>query len=113
MTIENEDKDLIVNYGLNNGRFKIYYKDGWLNYNKSYLQLSKEISSAIEGETDMEGNVSLTFVFNNADGTTDKVSSVEFKRNSESDIFYNPYGQRVNARAKGIVINNGKKTINR
>ena len=61
----------------------------------------------------MEGNANLTFVFNNADGTTDKVSSVELKRNSESDIFYNPYGQRVNASAKGIVINNGKKTINR
>ena len=113
MTVENEDNDLIVNYGLNNGRFKIYYKDGWLTYNKSYLQLSKDVSSAIEGETDMEGNANLTFVFNNADGTTDKVSSVEFKRNSESDIFYNPYGQRVKANTKGIVISNGKKTINR
>ena len=113
MTVENKNNDLIVNYGLNNGRFKIYYKDGWLTYNKSYLQLSKDVSSAIEGETDMEGNANLTLVFNNADGTTDKVSSVEFKRNSESDIFYNPYGQRVNATTKGIVISNGKKTINK
>ena len=113
MTVKNEDDDLIVNYGLNNGRFKIYYKDGWLTYNKSYLQLPKHVSAAIEGETDLEGNTNLTFVFNNADGTTDKVSSVEFHRNSESDIFYNPYGQRVNANTKGIVINNGKKIINK
>jgi hypothetical protein len=48
-----------------------------------------------------------------ADGTTDKVSSVEFKRNCELDIFYNPYGQRVKANTKGIVISNGKKTINK
>ncbi len=113
MKVENENKDLIVNYGLNNGRFKIYHKDGWLTYNKSYLQLSKDVSSAIEGGTDLEGNANLTFVFNNADGTTDNVSSVEFNRNSESDIFYNPYGQRVKANTKGIVINNGKKTINK
>ena len=109
----NEDTDEIVNYGLNNNRFKIYHKDGWLTYNKAYLQLPKYVSDAIEGNTDAEGNANLTFVFNNADGTTDKVSSVEFNRNCESDIFYNPYGQRVNANTKGIVINNGRKFINK
>ena len=113
MTVENENKDLIVNYGLNNGRFKIYYKDGWLTYNKSYLQLPKNVSDAIEHNIDVEGNTNLTFVFNNADGTTDKIYSIDINRNSESDIFYNPYGQRVNANAKGIVISNGKKTINK
>ena len=55
----------------------------------------------------------LTLVFDNADGTTDKVSSVEFIRNAESNIFYNPYGQRVKADTKGIVISNGKKVFNR
>ena len=55
----------------------------------------------------------LTMVFNNSDGTTDKVSAAEFTRNAESDIFYNPYGQRVKADAKGIVISNGKKKFNR
>ena len=53
---------------------------------------------------------SITF---NADGTTDKVSAVEFTRNTESDIFYNPYGQRVNSNTKGIVISNGVKRFNR
>ena len=112
-TVNDDDNNEIVNYGLNAGKFKIYKKDGWLSYNKSYLQLPKDVSSAIEGDTDAQGNANLTFVFENADGTTDKVSAVEFNRNSESDIFYNPYGQRVSKNTKGIVINNGKKTVNR
>ena len=112
-TVEDEDNNEIVNYGLNSNRFKIYYKNGWLNYNKAYLQLPKDVADAVERETDQEGNANLTFVFNNADGTTDKVSSVEFNRNCESDIFYNPYGQRVDANTKGIVIKNGKKYVNK
>ena len=110
-SVINENDDELVNYGLNQNRFKIYKKDGWLTYNKSYLQLPKNVSDAIERNIDVEGYANLTFVFNNADGTTDKVSCVEFQRNSESDIFYNPYGLRVNANTKGIVISNGKKTI--
>ena len=113
MTVENENNDEIINYGLNAGKFKIYHKDGWLTYNKSYLQLPKYVSDAIEGDTDAEGNANLTFVFSNADGSTDKVSSIEFNQNCESDIFYNPYGQRVNANTKGIVINSGKKRVNK
>ena len=113
MTVEDEDSNTIVNYGLNNNRFKIYYKDGWLTYNRAYLQLPKDVSDAIETDVDAEGNANLTFVFNNADGTTDKVSSVEFHRNSESDIFYNPNGQRVSRNTKGIVINNGRKYVNK
>ncbi len=114
MTKENlENGDEIINYGLNAGKFKIYHKDGWLTYNKSYLQLPKYVSDAIEADTDAEGNANLTFVFQNADGTADKVSSVEFHRNCESDIFYNPYGQQVNANTKGIVINNGRKYVNK
>ena len=113
MTVEDEDSNTIVNYGLNNNRFKIYYKDGWLTYNRAYLQLPKDVSDAIETDVDAEGNANLTFVFQNADGTADKVSSVEFHRNCESDIFYNPYGQQVNANTKGIVINNGRKYVNK
>ena len=112
-TVEDEDNNEIVNYGLNAGKFKIYNKDGWLNYNKSYLQLPKDVSAAIEGDTDAEGNANLTFVFQNADGSTDNVSSVEFNRTCESDIFYNPYGQQVSKNTKGIVINNGKKFVNK
>ena len=113
MTVENENNDEIINYGLNAGKFKIYHKDGWLTYNKSYLQLPKYVSDAIEGDTDAEGNANLTFVFSNADGSTDKVSSIEFNQNCESDIFYNPYGQQVAPNTKGIVINNGKKFVNK
>ena len=112
-TVEDADNNEVINYGLNNNRFKIYYKEGWLMYNKAYLQLPKYVSDAIEADTDAEGNANLTFMFQNADGTTTKVSSVEFARNSESDIFYNPYGQRVNANTKGIVINNGRKFVNK
>lgn len=98
---------------MNNNRFKIYSNEGWLTYNKSFLQLPKSVSDAIERNRDSNGFADLTLVFDNADGTTDKVSSVEFTRNAESDIFYNPYGQRVKADAKGIVISNGKKKVNR
>ena len=113
MTVEDEDNQEIVNYGLNNNRFKIYYKDGWLGYNKSYLQLPRSVSDAIERHSSPDGFANLTMVFENADGTTDKVSAVEFVQNAESDIFYNPYGQRVSGDAKGVVISNGKKKINR
>ena len=112
-TVIDDNDNEVVNYGLNNNRFKIYHKDGWLTYNKAYLQLPKYVSDAIEGDTDAEGNANLTFVFQNADGTTDKVSSIEFNRNCESDIFYNPYGQHVSKNTKGIVINNGKKFVNK
>ena len=54
-----------------------------------------------------------TLVFSNSDGTTDHVSAAEFTQNSESDIFYNTMGQKVNPNAKGIVIKNRKKIVNR
>ena len=114
ITTTEEDEETggtIVNYGLNQNRFKIYSNEGWLTYNKSFLQLPKSVSDAIEHNSG--GFANLTLMFNNSDGTTDKVSAVEFTRNAESDIFYNPYGQRVKADAKGIVISNGKKKINR
>ena len=107
--VDEETGGTIVNYGLNNNRFKIYSREGWLTYNKSFLQLPKSVSDAIERNSD--GSVNLTMVFENADGTTDKVSAADFIRNSEDDIFYNPYGQRVKADAKGVVIHNGRKTI--
>ena len=69
------------------------------------------MSDAIEHNSG--GYANLTLMFSNSDGTTDKVSAVEFTKNAESDIFYNPYGQRVKADAKGIVISNGKKKVNR
>lgn len=112
-TTEEDDETggTIVNYGLNHNRFKIYSNEGWLTYNKSFLQLPKSVSDAIERNRDSEGNANLTMVFNNSDGTTDKVSAAEFTRNAESDIFYNPYGQRVKGDTKGIVIHNGKKIL--
>ena len=112
-TVLDENDNKIVNYGLNNNRFKIYSKDGWLTYNKSYLQLPKSVSDVIEGNTDEDGYANLILVFENADGTTDNVSAVEFTRNAESDIFYNTIGQRVNGNAKGIIISKGHKRVNR
>ena len=112
-TVLDENNNEIVNYGLNNNRFKIYSKDGWLTYNKSYLQLPKSVSDAIERNMNSDNYANLTLVFSNSDGTTDHVSVAEFNRRSESDIFYNPMGQRVNPNAKGIVIKNGKKIVNR
>ena len=112
-TVLDKNDNEIVNYGLNNNRFKIYSKDGWLTYNKSYLQLPKSVSDAIERNTDEDGYANLTLVFENADGTTDNTSAVEFTRNSESDIFYNTMGQRVNGNTKGIIISKGHKRVNR
>lgn len=110
-TVLNENNDEIVNYGLNNNRFKIYYRDGWLNYNKSYLQLPKSVSDAVERNS--QGEANLTLIFENADGTTDHISSTEFTQKSESDLFFNPIGQRVNSNAKGIIISKGHKRVNR
>ena len=112
-TVRDENDNEIVNYGLNNNRFKIYSKDGWLTYNKSYLQLPKSVSDEIERNKDSDDYANLTLVFSNSDGTTDHVSVAEFNRRSESDIVYNPMGQRVNPNARGIVIKNGKKIVNR
>ena len=113
MKVKDDNDNDVVNYGLNNNRFKIYHKDGWLGYNKLYLQLPKDVSDAIEGSSDAEGNANLTFVFNNSDGSTDKISSVEFFKNAENDIFYNPYGQWVSKDTKSVVINNGRKYVNK
>ena len=96
---------------MNQNRFKIYRSEGWLTYNKSFLQLPKSVSDAIEHNSD--GFANLTMVFNNSDGTTDKVSVAEFTRNAEDDIFYNPYGQQVKADSKGIVISGGRKYFNK
>ena len=112
-TVMDEDGNEIVNYGLNSNRFKVYNKDGWLMYNKAYLQLPKSVSDAIELNKGSENFANLTFVFENADGSTDRVSAIEFNKNAEAGIFYNPMGQRVKADAKGIVISNGKKVFNK
>ena len=114
-TTEEDEKTggTIVNYGLNQNRFKIYSNEGWLTYNKSFLQLPKSVSDAIERNRDSNGFANLTMVFNNSDGTTDKVSLAEFTRNAEDDIFYNPYGQQVKADSKGIVISGGRKYFNK
>lgn len=71
------------------------------------------MSDAIERNMNSDNYANLTLVFSNSDGTTDRVSVAEFNRCSESDIFYNTMGQRVNPNAKGIVIKNGKKIVNR
>ena len=73
------------------------------------------MSDAIERnkDSDSEDFADLTFVFENVDGTTDRVSAVEFTRNAEGGFFFNPYGQRVKSNAKGIVISNGRKVFNR
>ena len=110
-TVLNENNDEIVNYGLNNNRFKIYYRDGWLNYNKSYLQLPKSVSDAVE--LNSHGEANLTLIFENANGTTDHISSAEVTQKTESDLFFNPIGQRVNGNAKGIIISKGHKRVNR
>ena len=108
---DEETGGTIVNYGLNHNRFKIYSNEGWLTYNKSFLQLPKSVSDAIERNSD--GYANLTLMFNNSDGTTDCISAAEFTQNAENDIFYNPYGQRVKSDVKGIVIHNGRKMINK
>ncbi len=112
-TTETDDDtgETIVNYGLNNNRFKIYSNEGWLTYNKSFLQLPKSVSDAIESNRNSDGNANLTLVFNNSDGTTDKINATEFTRNAENDIFYNPYGQRVKSDTRGIVVSNRRKYV--
>ena len=54
--------------------FEIYSNDGWLTYNKSYLQLPKSVSDAIERnkDSDSEDFADLTLVFDKADGTPDR-----------------------------------------
>ena len=110
-TVLDDDANEIVNYGLNDNRFKIYSKDGWLTYNKSYLQLPKSVSDGVERNS--QGEANLTLIFENADGTTDYISSTEFTQKSESGLFYSSMGQRVNGNAKGIIVYKGHKRINR
>lgn len=46
-------------------------------------------------------------------GTPAGISSVESDASAASSAIYNSVGQRVNANAKGLVIKNGKKFVNR
>lgn len=92
----------MTNYGLSNNSFRKFSGPGWLNYNRSYLPLPESMS-----------NTNFSMTFTDEDGTTDVISYEEFVEESENDIFYNPNGQRVKADTKGIVINNGKKIVNK
>jgi len=42
-----------------------------------------------------------------------RLAPEEFKQKSEDDIFFSPWGQRVEKDYKDIVINGGKKYVNR
>lgn len=103
-----EDEE-IVNYGLNDNRFKIYRKDGWLTYNKAYLRLPKSTSDAIERKG--SANSKLTFIFDNSDGTTDRIANVDLSQESDSSILYSPSGQRISGAYNGIAISKGKKKV--
>ena len=73
-----------------------------LSANKAYLQLTEASPSPAKA---------FTFVFD--EETTSIHNSQFIIHNSENDAMYNLNGVRVNDNYKGIVIKNGKKTLNK
>ena len=71
-----------------------------LSANKAYLQLTESSPAK-----------AFTFVFD--EETTSIHNSQFIIHNSENDVMYNLNGVRVNDSYKGIVIKNGKKTLNK
>ena len=100
--VNEETGKTMTNYGLNNNAFRLISSPGWLAYNKSYLPLPENMTNS---------NFSLTFT--DADGTTDIVNFQDFINNCDDGLSYDLSGRKVKPEDKGLVIQKGKKRLNR
>ena len=92
-------------YGLKNGAFEEYSKDGVIPYNKAYLRIPISTTASL-------AKPMVTMQFNNADGTTaiEKVTLDDPTLGKMAeDAMYSIDGTRVDDSYHGIVIVNGKK----
>ena len=105
-TEETEDGVTYKTYGLKNGQFLEYERDGVIPYNKAYLRVP--VSKAPS-----ESNAKITMCFNNDDGTT-YIEQVDLNKdsilgNAAKDAMYNLQGMKVDNTYHGLVIVNGRK----
>ena len=105
-TEETEDGVTYKTYGLKNGQFLEYERDGVIPYNKAYLRVP--VSKAPS-----ESNAKITMCFNNDDGTT-YIKQVDLNKdsilgNAAKDAIYNLQGMKVDNTYHGLVIVNGRK----
>ena len=100
--IDTETGETNINYGLNNNAFRKFSQPGWMGYNKSYLPLPENMDNA---------NLSMTFT--DMDGSTDIIDYVEFVNNCDDNNSYDLSGRSVSPNTKGVIIQSGKKTLNR
>lgn len=92
-------------YGLKNGAFEEYSKEGVIPYNKAYLRISISTTTSL-------AKPMVTMQFNNADGTTaiEKVTLDDPTLDKmANDAMYSIDGTRVDDSYHDIVIVKGKK----
>lgn len=91
-----------VNYGLSRAKYRSYSEAGWVPYNRTYLNVP---SSALAAK------VSTLRISFGDDGNATSIKLTDLDKMLKGDATYDLQGRKVGKDYKGIVIRNGKKTL--
>lgn len=92
-----------VNYGLSRSKYRLYSVAGWVPYNRTYLNVP---ASSLGAKVNM-----LSISFDSGDGEATSIKLTDFDNLLQGDATYDLQGRKVGKDYKGIVIRNGKKTL--
>lgn len=92
-----------VNYGLSRSKYRLYSVAGWVPYNRTYLNVP---ASSLGAKVSM-----LSISFDSGDGEATSIKLTDFDNLLQGDATYDLQGRKVGKDYKGIVIRNGKKTL--
>lgn len=91
-----------VNYGLSRAKYRSYSEAGWVPYNRTYLNVPASALSA---------KVSTLRISFGDDGNATSIKLTDLDMMLKGDATYDLQGRKVGKDYKGIVIRNGKKTL--
>ena len=91
-----------VNYGLSRAKYRSYSEAGWVPYNRTYLNVPASALAA---------KVSTLRISFGDDGNATSIKLTDLDMMLKGDATYDLQGRKVGKDYKGIVIRNGKKTL--
>lgn len=91
-----------VNYGLSRAKYRSYSEAGWVPYNRTYLNVPASALGA---------KVSTLRISFGDDGNATSIKLTDLDKMLKGDATYDLQGRKVGKDYKGIVIRNGKKTL--
>lgn len=91
-----------VNYGLSRAKYRSYSEAGWVPYNRTYLNVPASALAA---------KVSTLRISFGDDGNATSIKLTDLDKMLKGDATYDLQGRKVGKDYKGIVIRNGKKTL--